>query len=644
MRRSAMRISTGAIVALSLFAATESLPAADPPSVKLALSFRPVQKDVDIETPKPEELEKCKVKVERQGKSSGWIVLGPEGQMLRRFVDSDGNNYVDQWRYFKNGIEVYRDLDANNNNKVDQSRWLNTGGSRWGLDPNEDGRIDSWKVLSAEEASRETVRALVAGDEKILATLLIDKDDIKTLGIASEFSEKLIESVDDAGKKMRDMLSKAKAIGPKTVWVRFDNSTPCLIPKDEGKAESDLILYENGMAIIETDGKSGLLQLGEMIRVGDVWKLTQIPQSIEGAAAQIAIGGVMLHPTVASVAKVADNDTPNIAPEMQKILEELQKLDQNAPDPSKRASAVADYNAKRADIMAKLVDAAKTDEEKQQWIRQYADGLAAAVQFGAFPDGLKRLKALEGDVKGGSLKEALLPYVTYRRLLAEYYTESQGAAGEKQQEVQGWWRKQLEEFASEFPKADDTAEALLQLAIAHEFNGKPTEAREWYQKLIKSHPDSRPAQRAVGAVRRLDIKGKQFELAGKGLSGGSVDIKNFRGKVVLVVYWATWCTPCTQDLPVLRALYEQYHDRGFEIVGVNLDTTADQAIPYLKEHKVTWPQIHEPGGLESEPSTALGIIFPPVMLLVDGEGTVVSPISSVDDLKAGLPDLLKKKK
>ena len=101
--------------------------------------------------------------MEKSGKSSGWVVLGPEGQTLRRFVDSDGNNYVDQWRYFKNGIEVYRDLDATNNNKVDQSRWLNTGGSRWGLDPNEDGRIDSWKVLSAEEASREAVRALCAG-------------------------------------------------------------------------------------------------------------------------------------------------------------------------------------------------------------------------------------------------------------------------------------------------------------------------------------------------------------------------------------------------------------------------------------------------------------------------------------------------
>ena len=48
----------------------------------------------------------------------------------------------------QNGIEVYRDVDANFNEKADQYRWLATAGTRWGLDPNEDGVIDSWKMIS----------------------------------------------------------------------------------------------------------------------------------------------------------------------------------------------------------------------------------------------------------------------------------------------------------------------------------------------------------------------------------------------------------------------------------------------------------------------------------------------------------------
>ncbi|MGE3313625.1 MAG: redoxin domain-containing protein [Planctomycetaceae bacterium] len=622
----------------------ESIPAAEPPSVKFALSFKPVQKDVDIETPKGEDFDKCKIKVERSGKSSGWVVIGPEGQILRRFLDADGNDYVDQWRYFKHGVEVYRDLDGNNNRKVDQSRWLNTGGSRWGLDTNEDGRIDSWKVLSAEEASREAVRAVVSGDEKALSAILISKDDIKTLGIQSSYSEKLLESVEDPGKKMRDMLSKSKSIGPKTVWMRFDNSTPCLIPADEGKSDNDIIVYENGMAIVESDGKPGLLQLGEMVRVGDVWKLTQIPVSIEGNSAQIAIGGILLQPALGSEQVAATADTPGVSPEIQKLLEELQNVDKNAPDISKGASALADYNEKRAGILTKLIDAAKTEEEKAVWTRQFADSMAAAVQFGGYADGLKLLKSLEADAVKDSAKDEVLSYIAYRRMTAEYFVESQGATGEKQQEVQLWWRKQLEQFAEKYPNGEDAAEALLQLAIAHEFNGKPTDAREWYQKLVKTHGDSRSAQRGQGALKRLDLKGKKPELSGPGISGGTIDLKDYRGKAVLVVYWSTWCVPCTQDLPVLRALYEQYHDRGFEIVGVNLDATPENVLPYMKEHKMTWPQIYEPGGLESGPAVAMGIIVPPVMFLVDGDGTVVSPIASVDDLKAGLPDLLKKKK
>ena len=106
-------------------------------TVEQILKYRPVQAGVEIENPKPEEVAGCKVEVERSGKGSGWIVNGPSGQILRRFVDTDGDNVVDQWRYYQHGLEVYRDIDTNGNNDVDQSRWMNVGGTRWGVDVNE---------------------------------------------------------------------------------------------------------------------------------------------------------------------------------------------------------------------------------------------------------------------------------------------------------------------------------------------------------------------------------------------------------------------------------------------------------------------------------------------------------------------------
>ena len=265
--------------------------AAPPPSVKETMAFVPKQRDVEFETPKPEEYAKCKVELDRKGKVSGWVVLGVNGQILRKFLDTDGDGKLDQWRYFNHGIEVYRDIDTNDNEKVDQSRWLNLGGSRWGIDQNEDGRIDVWRILSAAEASKEAVRAMVSGDDAALQSVMVTAEDLKALGLNQAMATKLLESSADAGKKSRAILAKSKSLTSQTKWSRFDASMPSLIPTDDEKATADLLVYENAVAIVETQGKYAAVQVGEMIRIGEVWKLTQVPQPIEGENGSIVTAG-----------------------------------------------------------------------------------------------------------------------------------------------------------------------------------------------------------------------------------------------------------------------------------------------------------------------------------------------------------------
>ena len=140
-----LRVLAGlSCVALSLLGGSRVVLAEDPPRASFMLEkFSPLQAGVDYERPKASDVSQCSVAVDRGRKHTGWKVIGSSGQVLRRFLDTNGNSLVDEWRYFKNGVEVYRDIDSNHNGKVDQSRWLNTGGSRWGIDTNEDGRIDS---------------------------------------------------------------------------------------------------------------------------------------------------------------------------------------------------------------------------------------------------------------------------------------------------------------------------------------------------------------------------------------------------------------------------------------------------------------------------------------------------------------------
>src|SRR5262245_8847869 len=115
------------------------------PTTKEALSLVPVQKEIEYDVPEAKEVEKCTVEAETIGGITGWVVKTSGGQILRRFLDTNGDNKVDQWCYFHDGLEVYRDIDANFNNKADQYRWLGTAGTRWGLDEDENGRVDSWK-------------------------------------------------------------------------------------------------------------------------------------------------------------------------------------------------------------------------------------------------------------------------------------------------------------------------------------------------------------------------------------------------------------------------------------------------------------------------------------------------------------------
>ena len=112
---------------LTVFAGSIGLAAAAQaakPTPSDALKLVPVLSDVEFDRPAPADIEKCVVDVETVGGISGWVVKSESGQILRRFLDTNGDNKVDQWCYFKDGIETYRDIDANFNNKADQFRWL----------------------------------------------------------------------------------------------------------------------------------------------------------------------------------------------------------------------------------------------------------------------------------------------------------------------------------------------------------------------------------------------------------------------------------------------------------------------------------------------------------------------------------------
>ena len=99
---------------------------------------------------------------------------------------------------------------------------------------------------------------------------------------------------------------------------------------------------------------------------------------------------------------------------------------------------------------------------------------------------------------------------------------------------------------------------------------------------------------------------KATEIGGTGQVKGIAD---YKGDVVLVNLWATWCVPCVTEMPSIQRLYDRYRDQGFRVVGIAVDDPpyADRVATFVKEHGLTFEILHEGSGKVEQDYRARGI-------------------------------------
>ena len=133
--------------------------------------------------------------------------------------------------------------------------------------------------------------------------------------------------------------------------------------------------------------------------------------------------------------------------------------------------------------------------------------------------------------------------------------------------------------------------------------------------------------------------GKPLDIKFTAIDGTPFDLAQFRGKVVLVDFWATWCSSCQEEIPYERAAYQKYHSRGFEIVGISLDEDKPALLKFTREKGMVWPQYYDGKGWDNAISTSFGIKSLPAMWLVNKEGILVG-VNGDDDLDDQVQRLL----
>jgi len=128
------------------------------------------------------------------------------------------------------------------------------------------------------------------------------------------------------------------------------------------------------------------------------------------------------------------------------------------------------------------------------------------------------------------------------------------------------------------------------------------------------------------------------------LNGKNVSLANFRGKVVILNFWATWCPPCIKEIPDFIELYGQYKDKGFEMVGISLDQAGISVVkPFVQKFKMNYPVMMTDGQVDKAYG---GITSIPTTFIIDPAGNIRKKYIGYNekavfeaDIKALLPEV-----
>jgi peroxiredoxin len=608
-----------------LGAGAASAPAADI-TPKAMLNLRPTRAGVEYDTPTDAAaIDACKVELvtDPQKKTTiGYALRDGQGKLLRRFVSTRGKA-LNQWSYYQDGFEVYRESDLNGDQSLDECRWMNAGGTR--IATIQDSKVAGWKRLSAEEASKMAVQALATNDAALLDSLMATPEELKAAGVPDAVVAKVTADAPKRAEAVQALQKSLVGWSDKTVWNRFDGTLPHVIPADPATGvANDLVLYENAVifaglpapaAGAAPAAKLSFLQVPEMIKLDDVWKFVELPRAVDPEKPVVASSAGLR----SAIFETVGGDVPQHDEEMEAALKALAEFDKaNSAMAAGDKKQVAKFHLDRTPLLRAVAKAAKDPEDQLSYNKQFIDSVVAAYQTGAYSQGRK---VLDGIIEK---KGELGSYAAFRLIGAEFVMRGE-EPGANFVAVQKKWMGELEDFLKEFPKSDEAPEALLQLASASEFNAEEDKAREDYAKLVESFPESIAGKKAAGALRRLDLVGKSVSIKGAGAQGETVDTSQFAGKPVLVVFWASWGGQSVRrEIPDLVKLAEKYAPKGLQIVGVSLDTDKADLEAFQQEQKLNWPQIFEPGSMESRLAVEYGVGSLPTMFLIDAQGKVVN--------------------
>ncbi len=246
------------------------------------------------------------------------------------------------------------------------------------------------------------------------------------------------------------------------------------------------------------------------------------------------------------------------------------------------------------------------------------------------------------------------PTVELKALIAKIKADIQ--AGKKTEAALADDLKQFDVLLAEHKgeKTDAVANILFMKATLYaEVFQDDAKADKLIAQLKTEFPDThivaalKQQEAAEAAAKKAQaglVAGAKFpDFTEKDPEGKPLSLANYKGKVVLIDFWATWCGPCRAEIPNVVATYKKYHGQGFEIIGVSLDQDRQKLLNYTKDNGMTWSQYFDGQGWGNKLAVKYGIEAIPTTFLLNGNGVIIGTDLRGNDLSQAVAKALAKK-
>ncbi len=213
-----------------------------------------------------------------------------------------------------------------------------------------------------------------------------------------------------------------------------------------------------------------------------------------------------------------------------------------------------------------------------------------------------------------------LLYFGYRKAS----TEEKAVLDKKLNDLRTQREEKTIQFIADHPKSFFSIYLISNRAS---FGTDYTEIKSLYDKLDESIKQTEAGQKLdqkLELLKKSRIGTQMTDFTQNDTSGNPVKFDSFKGKYVLVDFWASWCGPCRAENPNVLKAYNAYKDKGFTVVGISLDNKADNWKKAIREDKMPWTQLSDLKGWKNDVSTDFGIQSIPSNLLIDPSGKIIA--------------------